>query len=85
MLKPGSQELFLRYSRVTKVLYYPVSVFLGAVYSSEVALEFAKAKGCSLLLCKGLQFAACSYAAFALNDIEQVTTLYEYEKYFYFK
>lgn len=51
MLKPGSQELFLRYSRVTKVLHYPVSVFLGAVYSSEVALEFAKAKGCLQLCC----------------------------------
>lgn len=33
MLKPVSQELFLKYSRVTKVLHYAVSVFLGAVYS----------------------------------------------------
>lgn len=29
---------------MTKVLHYAVSIFLGAVYSSEVALEFSKAE-----------------------------------------
>lgn len=51
MLKPGSQELLLRYSRETEVLHYAVSIFLGAVHSSEVALAFAKAKSCLQLGC----------------------------------
>lgn len=74
MLKPGSysRKLLLRYSRVTAVLHYPVLIFWGQyiLLTSPQGLQKQKV--------------ASSYAAFAMNDTEQVTTLYEYEKIFAF-